>query len=81
MEPGGFTRPARGRDGCAPRKFRIRTEDLERLGHAANCPGRRAANRGTAAANFGEECRKRIEGALGKIGDEGIERERTRLFE
>ncbi len=38
-------------------------------------------NRGTTAANHSEECRKRLDEELEKVGDERLVRETERLFE
>ncbi len=51
---------------------------MEKHGHTAGCPGCKAAERGTAAANHTEECRKRIGEELEKVGDERLERETDR---
>ena len=54
---------------------------MEQFGYTAGCPGCRAANRGTTAANHSEECRKRLAEELEKVGDERLVRETERLFE
>ena len=54
---------------------------MEKFGYMAGCPGCRAANRGTTAANHSEECRKRLAEELEKVGDERLVREAERLFE
>ena len=71
----------KGKSDYTRRRFRIRKEDLEKFGYTAGCPGCRAANRGTTAANHSEECRKRLAEELGEIGDERLVREKERLFE
>ena len=80
-ESGEFTKTVKGKGAVAPRRFRIRKDDLEKFGYATGCPGRRAANRGTTPVGHAEERRKRIAEELEKIGDERLERERERLFE
>ena len=54
---------------------------METFGHTPGCPGRRAANKGTTAANHSEQCRKRVAEELDKVGDERLARETERLFE
>ena len=54
---------------------------MEKFGYTAGCPGCRASNRGTTAANHSEECRKRLAQDLEKVGDERLVRETERLFE
>ncbi len=81
VDPSEITGAVRGKDEFIRRRFRIKKDDLEKYGYTAGCPGCRAANRGTAAANHTEECRKRIGEELEKVGDERIDRETARLFE
>ena len=71
----------KGKSDCTRRRFRIRKDDLEKFGYTAGCPGCRAVNRGTTAANHTEECRSRIAEELEKVGDVRLERETERLFE
>ena len=59
----------------------MKKEDLEKYGYTVGCPGCRAANRGTAAANHTEERRKRIGEELEKVGDQRLERETGTLLE
>ena len=54
---------------------------MEKFGYTTGCPGSRAVNRGTTAANHTEECRGRIAEELEKVGDVRLERENERLFE
>ena len=54
---------------------------MEKFGYTTGCPGCRAVNRGTTAANHSEECRSRIAEELEKVGDVRLERENERLFE
>ncbi len=60
VERAEFTETVKGKSDFTRRRFRIRKEDLETFGYAAGCPGCRAADRGTTAANHSEECRKRL---------------------
>ncbi len=76
-----FTETVKGKRQFTRRKFRIRKEDLEMLGHTTGCPGWRAVNRGTTATNHSEEYRNRLTEELEKVGDERLERETERLFE
>ena len=81
VERAEFTETVKGKSDFARRRFRIRKEDWEKFGYTASCPGCRAANRGTTAANHSEECRKRLSEELEKVGDERLVRETERLFE
>ncbi len=54
-DPEEFTKVARGQDERAPRRFRIKKEDLEKFGCPADFPGCRAANRCTTAVGHTEE--------------------------
>ena len=76
-----FTEIVRGKNECTRRRFRIKKDDLEKFGYTTGCPGCRAVNRGTTAANHTEECRSRIAEELEKVGDVRLERENERLFE
>jgi hypothetical protein len=76
-----FTEIAKGKNECTRRRFRIKKDDLEKFGYTTGCPGCRAVNRGTTAANHTEECRSRIAEELEKVGDVRLERENERLFE
>ncbi len=76
-----MTRTAEGKGDYAPRRFRIRREDFDKLGHSAGCPGRRAANRGTKAVEHTEECRKGTAEELEKIRDERLEHDMEILLE
>ncbi len=68
-DPEEFAKVAMGKVDYTPRRFRIRTEDLGKLGFAEECPGCRAANRGRTAVGHTEACRKRIVEKLEKNGD------------
>ncbi len=57
-----------------PRRFWVKKDDWEKIGHTAERTGRRAANRGTTAVRHAEECRERTEEEAGEIGDERTER-------
>jgi hypothetical protein len=81
LEPGELTETARGKDDRKPSRFRIKKSDLEKVGYAAGCLERRAANGGTTAAGHAEECTRGLEDELGKIGGEWVERERERLLD
>ena len=81
VERAEFTEAVKGESDYTRRRFRIRKEDLEKFGHTIGCPGCRAVNRGTTAANHSEEHRKRIAEEVEKVGDERLVRETERLFE
>ncbi len=76
-----FTETVKGKSDYTRRRFRKHKEDLEKFGYTAGCPGCRAANGGTTAANHSEEFRIRLAEALEKVGDERLARETERLFE
>ena len=76
-----FTETVTGKSDFVRRRFRIKQDDLEKFGYTTGCPGCRAVNRGTTAANHSEECRSRIAAELEKVGDARLERETERLFE
>merc|ERR1712240_708375 len=76
-----LTKPVRGRDEWAPRRFHIRRGDVEKHGYTANCPGCRAVNRGEKAVGHTEECRTRFEEQFKKDNDERMSRQRVRLSE
>ena len=78
QEPAEVTRPIRGKDEYVPRRFRIQKSDLQKFGYTAGCPGCRAANRGLTAMGHSEECRRRIQEELERVGDARIERENAR---
>ncbi len=79
--PSEITGAVRGKEDFVRIRFRIKKDDLEAYGYTAGCPGCRAVNRGTAAQNHMEECRKRISDGLEKVGDDRINRETERLFD
>ena len=81
VERAEFTETVKGKSDFTRRRFRIRKEDLEKFGYTAGCPGCRAANRGTTAANHSEERRKSLAEDWEKVGDERLVRETERLFE
>ena len=81
VDPSEITGAVRGKEDFARRRFRIKKDDLESYGYTAGCPGCRAVNRGTAAQNHTEECRRRISDKLEKVGDERKNRETERLFD
>ena len=76
-----ITKSVQVRDEHMPRRFRIKKSDLERYGYTIGCPGCRAANRGLVAVGHTEECRRRIEDELSKLGDERILEQRARFKE
>jgi hypothetical protein len=76
-----LTETVTGKSDFVRRRFRIKKDDLEKFGYTTGCPGCRAVNRGTTAANHSEECRSRIAAELEKVGDARLERETERLFE
>ncbi len=78
---GDLTRPVRGAEDYAPRRFRLRKADLEKHGYAVGCPGCGAVNRGLPAAGHTGECRKRLEEALEKEEDDRVKRQRSRFEE
>ena len=80
-EPDELTKPVRGRDGWAPRRFHIQRGDVKRHGFTTNCPGCRAINRGERAVGHTEECRKRFEEQFKKDNDERMSRQRVRFNE
>ena len=71
----------KGKEDYAPRRLRIKKEDLEKYGYTVGCPGCRAANRGATAVGHTEACRTRIIDALEKVGDQRTEMEQERLLE
>ncbi len=77
-ESGELTKVMVGKEDVVPRRLRVKTEDLEKLGFTTRCPGCRAANRGSTAVGHCEECRRRITDGLTKLGDERVARERMR---
>ena len=63
-----------------PRRLRISRQDIEKYGFTVNCPGCRAVNRGQAAQNHSEECRKSILEEIRKLdNDDRIAREKVRF--
>ena len=81
IERAEFIETVKGKSDYTRRRFRKRKDDLEKFGYTAGCPGCRAVNRGTTAANHSEECRRRIAEKQEKVGDESLVRETERLFE
>ncbi len=65
----------KGKSDFTRRRFRIKREDLERLGYIAGCPECGVVNRGTKAANHSEQRRKIFAEALEKVGHERLARE------